>query len=426
MRYSQSHNIRLMQVLLFSFLVLFMLTQPVNATLKYEYTSLSDPTTYGTITIDAKVGDIYLPNDIVDYDFTVLGTSFTEENSRYYSSSWGGSGFRATDSDPFGDLRNDVGFLEKSPDYWSVDLSTNEVMLTEREYRTGGWYETARKTVSDITWKLRFSLAFPIDGYQSDTAPISSVFDHSGSPYTKDGLVYAYTGEVGDCQYGISRYKAKDGTVKKFEKAPKDEKEKNLEQACSELKSGEIGSNGYLYAYQKEDLTQIGVVDGRTNFKTSPDYTTTMYYDGHAGYDYPVGSVITAAAEGTLCLAKLESSSTGSGEWRNSSKCPYGKDDINTSEDSWAKFHTFYIVHPGTENLSTWYLHASSLDPVVLASISAQGYADVSKGDVVATMGGYGNGKQDTFGKHLHFEVRRDGSTLIDPYGWNGSPVLWE
>ncbi len=150
-----------------------------------------------------------------------------------------------------------------------------------------------------------------------------------------------------------------------------------------------------LYAYSKEDLTQIGVVDGETKFKTSPDYLTTMYYDGHAGYDYPVGSVITAAAEGTLCLAKLDSSSTGSGEWRNSEKCPYGKDDINTSADSWATFHTFYIVHPNSGNLSTsWYLHASSLDQTVLASISAQGYADVSAGQVVATMGGYGYFKQ--------------------------------
>jgi hypothetical protein len=40
-------------------------------------------------------------------------------------------------------------------------------------------------------------------------------------------------------------------------------------------------------------------------------------------------------------------------------------------------------------------------------------------------MGGYWT-KEDVFGKHLHFEVRRGNTEIVDPYGWNGSPALWE
>lgn len=267
-----------------------------------------------------------------------------------------------------------------------------------------------------------FKIRFPVSGYGPYTAPLSSVMDHSGPPNRKDGVILAFTGEVGDCQYGIERYKVKDQTRKSFDKKPKSLNEKSLVEACEELKTGQVGTNGYLYAYL-EAPGQEGL-----QYEPFPGDGPYMYYDGHAGYDYSYGEQILAVADGILCVTRAQAGDDGSGElWRNEQQCPYGNDAINTDgDDAWQKAHTFYILHPESGGLSSWYLHSEQLDAVVENEVAIHGFAVVRKGQPIATMGGYWNFKSGGAGKHLHFEVRRDGSTLVDPYGWQGSPVLWE
>lgn len=87
----------------------------------------------------------------------------------------------------------------------------------------------------------------------------------------------------------------------------------------------------------------------------------------------------------------------------------------------------FYIVD-SAGYLSTWYLHADLLESNVWNSIIANGYAIVTKLQVVGYVGNFGLGAscQNQDCKHLHFEVRTSLPTVIDPYGTGATGVLWE
>ncbi len=182
-----------------------------------------------------------------------------------------------------------------------------------------------------------------------------------------------------------------------------------------------MGGNRYLKVRKKDNYLP-------TNY---PPFSEYLSYDGHSGYDfpYPGGTSIIAPENGVLCLATSETSNENTSEWRDATRCPYELDKINgnnNKKDPWSGFHTFYIIHESSDGYSTWFLHADQLDNVIANTIALQGFADVSKGDPIAAVGNYGLCSQSDKCNHLHFEVRQGAEILVDPYGWNGEPVLWE
>ena len=71
-------------------------------------------------------------------------------------------------------------------------------------------------------------------------------------------------------------------------------------------------------------------------------------------------------------------------------------------------YHNSYIDHGN--GYKSWYLYAS-LTPAIQAQTDdpAKGYAQVTKGQIIG----------NTFGDHLHFEVRYNGDdhqNVVDPY----------
>lgn len=225
-------------------------------------------------------------------------------------------------------------------------------------------------------------LAFPLPESNPYASDISSVLDHSGPFYKKDGVILAYTKEQGKRENGVCRYK---------------------------------GSSAIL-GYKKADGSQVSI----------PGQGACIWYDGHSGYDYPavINTPILAAQDGTLCISTSAASKNQQTPWRNTQHCPYGNDPINglnKQATSWDGWHAFYIVH-GVENYTTWYLHSSQLEPAVMDAIMANGYVDVSKGQTIAYVGHWGL----TGGDHLHFEARKGSKEVVDPYGWENQPRLWE
>lgn len=290
-----------------------------------------------------------------------------------------------------------------------IDTATNTVTATEPvgagPYALGLFISGAGANPTQL------KLAFPVVGSAGPyDARISSYFDHSAGPYQKDGKIFLYTGDYGACMNASGEYLGMEIT-----KVDGNKPQKKADLAlCKQLSAGVLKNDkGYLYAY----------LGDRDNSATYPP-GSYLYYDGHPGYDYPEGNFIRAAAGGTLCLATPNNNSSA----ERRAKCPYDTDDINATNvtDAWEWEHAFYIVHPDSGGLSTWYLHASSLGLDIDALIALQGYAEVAKGQTVATIGDFFYGKKGGVGRHLHFEVRRGSDSPVDPYGWDESPALWE
>ena len=259
-----------------------------------------------------------------------------------------------------------------------------------------------------------FTLMFPINGYTADTTYISSIFDHSNSPYVKDGTIVSDFGGNGHCSLGIEVYNTNNGVSTELYG-------KRAEKLCEKIIAGQIKKDGKVYSYKKDNYLP-------TNY---PPFSEYLSYDGHSGYDfpYPGGTSIIAPENGVLCLATSETSNENTSEWRDATRCPYELDKINgnnNKKDPWSGFHTFYIIHESSDGYSTWFLHADQLDNIIANTIALQGFADVGKGDPIAVVGNYGLCSQSDKCNHLHFEVRQGAEILVDPYGWNGEPVLWE
>lgn len=252
-----------------------------------------------------------------------------------------------------------------------------------------------------------FKIIFPLKDLTPYNARIESVLDHSGLFYTRDNIVLAYTGEEGRCENGAKEYMS----GKFFNKETK-----QLEKTCNNPKRKGI------WGYLKEDGSSF-LIPGQDNI---------LWYDGHSGYDYPkvLGVKITEIfdpAKGTLCIATLKTIKPKNGKilWRDRNKCVYGNDpvnDINRKENSWDKWHTFYILH-NIDDYTTWYLHSNDLEESVKKEILEKGYSEVSEGQKIAFVGHKGL----KGGDHLHFEVRKGDRGVVDPYGWEreGQPVLW-
>lgn len=184
------------------------------------------------------------------------------------------------------------------------------------------------------------------------------MFDHHGGRYQADQQVWAYTGEVGNV---------------------KDERE-----------TPGVGVGGVLlYSYKKADggpflvnIKYVGTIG-----------PSTLNYDGHPGYDYPVpiGTEVHAAAYGTVVHVGPDADDLGAGIY------------IRLQHDS--------------AGYQTQYLHLSQVHPSVTQN------APVSRGQLIGYSGNTGVGST---GPHLHFEVKRNVTTVqgawtsVDPYGWTG------
>ena len=259
-------------------------------------------------------------------------------------------------------------------------------------------------------------LEFPLDDYAENytpyTATISTIFDHhtSGGFYSpnKDGVIRAYDGEEVGNTYPVCGDGSNPPCTSSFTGYRKDA-------------SGTAFSLDLLTGYDDDDTSD------------NPDSPKNiLWYDGHPGYDYPVPhyTEIKAAHGGILCVASLRTSSGGGQMWTaDNTHCPYPQDTIadSGSTDSWDHFHTFYIVYDDNTAYSTWYLLSDDLSGTetsgVKGDILSQGYAEVTKGQVVATVGTWGI---TPTAYHLHLEVRLKGNTPVDPYGNGNSNILWE
>jgi len=209
--------------------------------------------------------------------------------------------------------------------------------------------------IFDVTW----GLAFPLKGYTAYTAPVAAVMDHSvleQKPikfYRPGTVIKAFNGETGDKAYG---YKYLDHWQQDW-------------LAC-------MNSNG-------TDFFPPDAAGTRPlNYLNGP----WLSFAGSPGYDYRVPDLtpVLATADGKLFKAETDPVNGG------------GYDTFRNS----------YIDHQN--GYYSWYLFAA-LTPDVLAQISANGFAQVAKGQVI----GY------TIIDHLHFEVRLHGighRHVVDPY----------
>lgn len=248
-------------------------------------------------------------------------------------------------------------------------------------------------------------LDFPLyssTGYTPWTAPISSVMDQSmpNGPYTKDGVVLAFNGEVGDVDNGCWCYSS--GS------------------SCSASNYQSCSVAGYKNNSQSMFTLELNYSD------------TYLFYDGHPGYDYPQqqGTGISAPADGILCVATNTTQPQGSGVlWRDTDRCPLATAGLTT----WSGYHTFYIIHQGLQinrsvnDYLTVFIHNDSLDTAVESSVEANGYAEVSRLQQVALVGDQGAEGHP----HMHFEVYKwNASTStwdrIDPYGDGTNGILWK
>ncbi len=198
-------------------------------------------------------------------------------------------------------------------------------------------------------------LEFPLKDYTPYNAPIVSVFDHSGHRYCPNDTIVDFIGEV--------------ATVMDLDEPP-------AENNC-----------GYLYSYKKNDGTKFlaSVTNYVGTLSTGP---TTLNYDGHPGYDYkvPIGTDVTAAADGKIVWAN----------WENSSNPKYGLGMY------------IKIQHLDGEYYST-YGHLSEL--------LVNNGDHVKRGQLIGKSGNTGS----STGSHLHFEIKNKNNISIDPYGWKGN-----
>lgn len=218
-------------------------------------------------------------------------------------------------------------------------------------YALGGFKYFTRNENEEYTPLLVDFLSFPLRGQTPTSAATTSVFDHAMTtrycPEAWGGAsVVAFTGECGE--------------VRACDTSP-------LPFSC-----------GDLYGYEKADGS---LFSANGNYVGSrPCGAITANYDGHPGWDYSVciGTVVVAAADGTVSLAD--------------------------SVDDDANGRRVYIDH--ADGYQTLHLHLDRLNVTLGQAVNA--------GDIIGWSGNTGG-----VAPHLHFEVRQNGIS-VDPYGWDG------
>ena len=206
---------------------------------------------------------------------------------------------------------------------------------------------------------LAAGLAFPLPRYTPFNAPVSAMMDNSVLEripiqfYVPGNTITAFNGETGNAQYGVQF----------------------------------MDPFGQFWpAYKNSGGTDFfpPSATGRRplNYINGP----WLSYAGNPGYNYqvPEGTQVLATADGKLFQAVTDPVN-GAGY------------DVYTNS---------YIDHQN--GWYSWYLY-TPLDSAILAQISLNGYAQVTKGQPIGT----------TLGDHLHFEVRHNGfdhANVVDPY----------
>jgi hypothetical protein len=350
--------------------------------------------------------------------FSTDRDAFSGEQSIRALSAYGGSGLlfhlpEVMNSNSYGALtfavKSDISNLVITP-YLETPAGVVNTHLNVADYVHGGitdewkvvWIPmrdlTGPMTAAIVNLYLEFNqpgvvwldevkvvegLWFPLWDTTPYTATVSAVFDNNGS---QTGVL-AYNGEYADSDAGCDP--GADGVCNYWDRMyMKDE-------------AGSALDLPYLqYAY-----------------------SNVLYYDRHAGYDYPkpAGTPVHAATSGTLCF-DINTTTKRNGLWRNTAECPYVKAAYSSGA-----YNSFYIVHENT--LLTRYLHGEGdyygLTKKVYDQIVAKGYAAVYRGQHIGYVGHAGF----TSGDHLHFETEMQGQ-LVDPYRLRqtlpiGRGVLW-
>jgi murein DD-endopeptidase MepM/ murein hydrolase activator NlpD len=209
---------------------------------------------------------------------------------------------------------------------------------------------------------LAAGLAFPLPRYTPSNAPVSAIMDNSVLEripiqfYVAGNTITAFNGETGNAQNGV-----------KFM----------------------YPSGQFWPAYKNSGGTDFFPPDatGRRplNYINGP----WLSYAGNPGYNYqvPEGTQVLASGDGKLYKVLTDAG-----------------DPVNGGNYDF--YHNSYIDHQN--GWYSWYLYAP-LDPAILAQISLNGYAQVTKGQIIG----------QTTGDHLHFEVRHNGfdhANVVDPY----------
>jgi murein DD-endopeptidase MepM/ murein hydrolase activator NlpD len=201
-----------------------------------------------------------------------------------------------------------------------------------------------------------FKICFPLkqDGYSPYKAPLTAIFDHhmhlGDCP---DDIVTAYNGEQGFHSAGYSDWNFPSSTAN-----------------CP----GEL-----LRGLAKDPSDPTGPLFSLNGqYQDAQTQRRYLYYDGHTGYDYPVGigTPIYATADG---IARVDG----------------------------GNFNTLAIVHD-SGGYETYYLH--------LSGYSVTTGQHVKKGDLVAFSGEKGVEGHP----HLHVTIKKNG-VRVDPYGWTGT-----
>jgi hypothetical protein len=236
-----------------------------------------------------------------------------------------------------------------------------------------------------------FSLRFPVKNYTPYTAPIVSVFDHlMTSPYSKDDIIVAYTG---------------------------DEARKSYPTPCEDTFKQ---ANGQPFDFgQKGNYVGYNTCGGPAR----------LSYDGHPGFDYRFGygKAIYPAISGYVSYT--ENASGGS--------TPESYHVLTIDPRDGSGYKVFYL------HLSSWYesgkvkkrvQEKSAYTITECTECPAPGtWVDKNSDQLIGYVGDYSK-KWSGVGAHLHFEVTKDGHP-VDPYGWEGtgqdpyqytSVKLWE
>ena len=259
--------------------------------------------------------------------------------------------------------------------YWkriNLHQGSSESKL-EDEFRPADESMSAQQTAStSVTSTSTVSpfLDFPLPGANAYNALINSVFDHHvGEVYTAEmSRALEYTPGKHNV---VVAYTGEEGNV-------------NNNQDC----------------YQQQSSKNFSL---QGNYRGSLGNKTYLCYDGHPGIDYKPSTSnvnVLAAASGTVIEAG----------WYNDA-IHYG------SGGGLGRY--VKIAHP--QGYHTLYGHL--LEGNIAVSVGQ----NVTGG--VTVIGKTGN-TGDSTGEHLHFQVRRiDASGAqfsVDPYGWEGSGVLWK